>query len=184
MSLMGAVAYSLLSQFWIAVYVVALQRRAHNPQVTHMRRLNAVVRKLQSMPQLLVYRRMKPTGVLVVHTDSGFSKETDHKGFSIRGSNVFRLGVNAKGEAVAHLIEPACRSHTWVARPAYAAELLAAAAGCDDAMPSVVTPRELVNGSPAARQAVLLRVTTEATATSCSSRSMQCLSITQLWHCA
>ena len=56
------------------MYVVALQRRTHNPQVAHMRRLDAVVRKLQSMPQALVYRRVEPTGALVVHTGSGFSK--------------------------------------------------------------------------------------------------------------
>ena len=139
------------------MYVVALQRRAHNPQVTHVRRLNAVVRKLQHMPQLLVYRRMKPTGALDVHTDSGFAKETEHKGYSIRGSNVCRLDVNPKGETAARLIEPACRSHKLATRPTYAAELMAAAAGCDDALPIVVTLHEFSTGPLPARQAALLR---------------------------
>ena len=70
---------------------------------------------------------------------------------------MFRLGVNTKGEPVAHLIESVCRSHKLVTRSTYAAELLGAAAGCDDALPVLVTLHEFVKGPLPARQAVLLR---------------------------
>ena len=43
-SLLGALAYSLLTQFWLAIYVVPLQRNTKKPLVIHIRRLNAIVR--------------------------------------------------------------------------------------------------------------------------------------------
>ena len=46
-SLLGALAYSLLTQHWLAVYVVALQRVTHSPLAIHVRRLNALVRIAQ-----------------------------------------------------------------------------------------------------------------------------------------
>ena len=97
MSLLGVVADSPVQQVWIAVHSVALQRRAHNPQATRMRRLSAVARKLRLMSQTLVGRRTTPNGILGVHTDSGFSKETNHNGYSNRDPNLFRVGVNPMG---------------------------------------------------------------------------------------
>ena len=44
MSLLGAVAYAMLTRIDAAVYVAALQRVAHAPLVIHVRRLNAVTR--------------------------------------------------------------------------------------------------------------------------------------------
>ena len=43
-SLLGATAYALITQFWLSVYVVALQRQTQKPKAIHIRRLNAVVR--------------------------------------------------------------------------------------------------------------------------------------------
>ena len=66
-------------------------------------------------------------------------------------------GVGEKGAAAANLIEPVSRSHQLATRSAYATELLAAAAGCDGALPHVATLRVFVNGALAAGEAVLLR---------------------------
>ena len=43
-SLLGAVAYLLLTRMDIAVHVAALQRVSKAPTILHVRRLNAVVR--------------------------------------------------------------------------------------------------------------------------------------------
>ena len=56
-SLRGAVAYTTLTQAWIQVYIVALQRVQH-PKNIDVRRLNAITRKLQKEPQKLVYPAM------------------------------------------------------------------------------------------------------------------------------
>ena len=43
-SLLGALAYALTTQHWLAVYVVALQRVTHCPTVGDIRKLNTLVR--------------------------------------------------------------------------------------------------------------------------------------------
>ena len=52
-SLRGALAYTALTQAWILVYIVALQR-VQKPTNLDVRRLNAVTRKLQREPHTLV----------------------------------------------------------------------------------------------------------------------------------
>ncbi len=70
----GALAYSLLTQFWLAVYVVSLQRITKKPLVIQICRLNAVVRVAQKRPAKIIYIAMIPTGILECHADSGFSR--------------------------------------------------------------------------------------------------------------
>ena len=53
-SLRGALAYTALTQAWILVYIVALQR-VQKPTNLDDCKLNAVTRKLQREPQILVY---------------------------------------------------------------------------------------------------------------------------------
>ena len=53
-SLQGAIAYIVLTQDWIRVYVVSLQR-VQQPRNFDVRRLNAITRKLQKNPQELRY---------------------------------------------------------------------------------------------------------------------------------
>ena len=99
-SLVGALAYGLITQFWIAVYVVALQRRLQAPKVIHVRRLNALVRILHKRPAKLIYRAMTCQRTLEVHSDSGFTKEQE-KGYGIRGANTLRTGIDrASGKPV------------------------------------------------------------------------------------
>ena len=52
-SLLGAVAYSLLSQAWAAVFVIALQRKTAAPQNIHVRRLNLLLAALQRQKRKL-----------------------------------------------------------------------------------------------------------------------------------
>ncbi len=46
-SLLGAVAYSLMTQQWIDGYVIALQRVTHKPFMNHVRCLNALEKVMQ-----------------------------------------------------------------------------------------------------------------------------------------
>ena len=55
-SLLGAVAFAVLTRLDIAVFVVALQKAAHAATMLHVRRLNAVTRYMQRNPQHLTYR--------------------------------------------------------------------------------------------------------------------------------
>ena len=69
-SLRGALAYATLTQAWIQVYIVALQRVQVCTNLD-VRRLNAATRKLQRMPKKTVFPFMKCTGEAYLHTDSG-----------------------------------------------------------------------------------------------------------------
>ena len=50
-SLLGAVAYALLTRIDIAVFVSCLQRVSHKCRIIHVKRLNAVLRYIQTKPR-------------------------------------------------------------------------------------------------------------------------------------
>jgi hypothetical protein len=148
-SLRGALAYTTLTQAWIQVYIVSFQR-VQEPTNLEVRRLNAVVRKLQKEPKKLIFPAMACKGIFDIHTDSGFRRMTevdDIKGYGLRGLTLLRQGDrrDKTGTAV-HLLESICRSHKLTVRSSYGAEMLAAAHGYDDVYPTLVTMAELKGG--------------------------------------
>ena len=148
-SLRGALAYTTLTQAWIQVYIVALQR-IQQPTNLDVRRLNAITRKLQKEPKKLVFVAMKCSGHVDLHTDSGYRRITeaeDVKGYGMRGLCLLRRGerLHNKGSVV-HLLESICRSHRLVIRSSYGAETVAASHGFDDAYPTLITLIELRQG--------------------------------------
>ena len=159
-SLRGALAYTILTQAWMQVYIVSLQR-IQQPKNIDVRRLNAITRKLQSSPQKLVYPAMTCLGQADLHTDSGYRRMTevdDEKGYGMRGLNLLRRGVRRKGQGQAvHLLDSICKSHRLTVRSSYGAEMLAGAHGLDDAWPTLVTLAELKHGTMKPEQLKLLR---------------------------
>ena len=123
-SLLGAVAYSALTQAWVLVYIISLQRVTQNPTVTHVKRLNALTRELQRRPQKLEYSSMTCNRVVELYSDSAFSREND-KGYALRGAVYLRMGTDVRGVRRCHLIEAVSQSHKLVVRSTFAAELLA-----------------------------------------------------------
>ena len=160
-SLRGALAYTTLTQFWIQVYIVSLQR-VQTPTNLDVRRLNAITRKLKNEPQKLVFPAMKCSGVCDLHTDSGYRRITDKedlvKGYGMRGLCLLRRGdrYDKKGSVI-HLIESLCKSHRLTIRSSYGAETLAASHGFDDAYPTLVTIAELKHGVVRPEQLKLYR---------------------------
>ena len=161
-SLRGALAYTTLTQAWIQVYIVALQR-IQQPTNLDVRRLNAITRKLQKEPKKLVFPAMKCSGEVDLHSDSGYRRMTgekgdDEKGYGMRGLCVLRRGqrIDGKGDAV-HLVETICKSHRLQVRSSYGAETLACAHGVDDAFPTLVTLHELTHGIMSPTTLKLLR---------------------------
>ena len=148
-SLRGALAYTTLTQAWIQVYIVALQR-VQEPTNLDVRRLNAITRKLQKDPQKLIFVGMKCSDTVDIHTDSGYRRmdtTEDVKGYGIRGCVVLRKGLKFKtNEPAVHLLDSICKSHRLVIRSSYGAELLAATHGCEDAMPSLYALVEIKHG--------------------------------------
>eukprot|EP00959_Pyramimonas_sp_CCMP1952_P248593 5196239-Pyramimonas_sp.AAC.1 len=68
----GALAYPLITQIWLMVYVVSRQRVQELTNI-QVRRLNAITRKLQACPKI-IYQAMNPTGAVDLHSDSGYRR--------------------------------------------------------------------------------------------------------------
>ncbi|CAE8594372.1 unnamed protein product [Polarella glacialis] len=156
-SLLGALAYALMTQHWLAVYVISLQRVTHKPLIIHVRRLNALIRVVQKTPAHILFRAMNCQRQVEAHSDSGFSKEQE-KGYGIRGANIMRKGVErCSGDVVYHLVESQCQSHKHVTRSTFSAETLAAVAAADSLIPVGLTFHEIVHGPCSPSQARRLR---------------------------
>ena len=89
MSLLGAVAYALMTRIDVAVFVCALQRVTSKPQIIHIKRLNAVLRWMQSNPRRLCFPAVAGASHLRCVGDAAFKKEEDD-GRSLRGALFLR----------------------------------------------------------------------------------------------
>ena len=89
MSLLGAVAYALMTRIDIAVFVCALQRVTHKPHIIHVKRLNAVLRWMQANPKRICFKKMSNNTHLRCVGDAAFRKE-ENDGRSLRGALFLR----------------------------------------------------------------------------------------------
>ena len=128
------------------VYVVALPRQAHSPRITHVLRLNAVVRYAQRSSRAIRYAPLKqanagPLGSMATCTGqsslrvlavrgSSFKKE-EEDGHAMKGVFIL-LGGGGDGVGVStnaiHILDYATKKHHHVTRSTFAAELFSA---CD-----------------------------------------------------
>ena len=99
MSLLGAVAYALMTRIDVAVFVCALQRVTHKPKIIHIKRLNAVLRWMQANPKRLTFRPAKGLSTLRCVGDAAFKRE-EEAGHSLRGALFLRSfgGITTKAE--------------------------------------------------------------------------------------
>ena len=97
MSLLGAVAYSLMTRIDIAVFVCALQRVTHKPKIIHIKRLNAVLRWMQANPKRLTFKPARGPSHLRCVGDAAFKRE-EEAGHSLRGALFLRSfgGITTK----------------------------------------------------------------------------------------
>ena len=127
-SLLGAAAYATLTRADISVFIVALQKAAHQPKVKHVKMLNRLVRWMQKNPKPLVYRPIDGPLCLQVHSDSAFKKE-ETTGHALKGTVVMLTSASPSGRtADAHLIEFCSKRVRHVTRSTFSADLFAA---CD-----------------------------------------------------
>ena len=155
-SLLGALAYSLLSQSWAAVFVVALQRKAAAPLNLHARRLNILLGAIQKLRCKLMFPAMQCARKLVVYSDASFDKESEQKGYGMRGAAYLRMGNSAAGVRC-HLLEAQSQSLKHVTRSTFAAETLAAVGAVDGAVPLLTSLEEVAKGTLSTSEARTLR---------------------------
>eukprot|EP00438_Fugacium_kawagutii_P025194 Skav218080 [mRNA] locus=scaffold3382:13254:23272:- [translate_table: standard] len=144
-SLLGAVAYTLLTQHWLAIYIIALQRQTHKPQYQHIRKLNSWVKALQKHKIKVIYPGMKCSKHIIAYSDASFCKETESKGYGVRGSVFIRCGTQG-GNEVCHVIDASSQSLKLVTRSTFSSETLAAVGTVDALIPLAISFHEITRG--------------------------------------
>ena len=85
-SVLGAVAWTVLTRAELAVYVQALQRRAHAPRIKDCKRLNLVIRYMKRHKCGLRLVTLKHPLRLVGFTDAAFKAQPEEPtGIALRG---------------------------------------------------------------------------------------------------
>ena len=84
---LGVVSYTHLSRSDVRTFITALQRKNKKPLIIHCKRLNAMVKWLQSNPKALVYKKLSQSNTfhLRIYSDAAFKKE-EETGHSTRGA--------------------------------------------------------------------------------------------------
>ena len=137
MSLLGAAAFAMLTRLDAAVYIVALQRFTTQGKVIHIKRLNTIVRWMQSTPVVITYRKIPPDCMVKIIADSAFKNEDGDKGHALKGA-LFLRGVTSEKvwetNAVVHVLDYYCRTQRHVTRSTFGAELFSACDAIDHGM--------------------------------------------------
>ena len=160
LSLLMALAYTLLTRVDLSVYVIALQRVAQAPLMIHIRRLNALVRFAQLHEVKLTYNKMECQSLIEIHSDAGFRKEEKDGipiGKAMRGANFLRLGKRNSTYTDCHLLDWQCCQIKTVTRSTFASELAACIAATDSGIALAITLHEVQRGPLSARRAMEIR---------------------------
>ena len=130
MSLLGGVAWMVLTRSDISVYVQALQRRAQTPRKEDCKRLNVVCRYIKRRPRGLRYRKFRKgiPQALICFSDAAFKALVEESsGLALRGCCILIAETGddelTTGEGLCHLIEFICGRQRRVVRSTYSAEL-------------------------------------------------------------
>ena len=143
MSLLGVLAYLAHTRLDILVFISALQRHTHKPQVIHIKRLNRLLSWVQRNPKKLAYKKLGSGNLraeatnphLKIISDAAYKKETED-GYSLRGAVYLRgeghmAETNLGQSSIVHVLDWTCKSQRHVTRSTFAAELLSAGDAAD-----------------------------------------------------
>ena len=85
-SLLGGVAWTVLTCAYVAIYVQSLQRHGSKPRIIDCRKLNILLRYIVRHPTKVVYRMLSDAVRLLGFSDSAFkAQEGESAGLALRG---------------------------------------------------------------------------------------------------
>jgi hypothetical protein len=167
LSLLMALAFTLITRVDLHVYVVALQRHTAHPTAGHVRKLNTLVRWAQQNPLRIRYPKMGCANRLEVHSDAAFRKEQKEgvdAGRALRGAVFLRMGLTSScpryshcGAQPCHLLDWQCGALKTVTRSTFTSELMSAISSTDHALALAMTLHEVLKGPRGAKAARDLR---------------------------
>ena len=130
-SLLGGVAWLILTRAEAAVYVQSLQRAGATPTYGHLRRINVLLRYITKETSGLTYKTMQHPLKLVGMSDAAFKAQPeDSAGLALRGLAVLLVEADSprpcSQSGVCHILDFLSRRIRRVVRSTFAAELNAA----------------------------------------------------------
>ena len=137
MSLVGAMAWLIMTMPAVCIYVAFLQRQTQSPTLGHVRRANRLLRWIRrSKSQLgILFRRLTPPLRVVTLSDSAF-KAQDYQGLTMRGcvivlaelgagnTDTSDVSLRPNQHVKCQVLDWYARKHSRVVRSTYEAELL------------------------------------------------------------
>ena len=160
MSIVGALAWLVLTIPAICIYVSYLQRHTQAPTLKHVRDANRLLKWVRkNLKQLGIrFKRLKEPVRLVALSDSAF-KAQDYEGLVMRGCVIFLAEAPAgnqpwkTGTTVnLQLLDWYAKKHTRVVRSTYAAELLSLIDCVNQGQVLKLCWEEVINGAQTAVQ--------------------------------
>ena len=79
-------------------------------------------------------------------SDASFCKESESKGYGMRGTVILRLGKDSGGKEVCHLLDATSQSLKLVTRSTFSSETLAAVGSTDALIPIMIALNEIICG--------------------------------------
>ena len=149
LSLLMTIAYALLTRPDVSVFVAVLQRESHKAQVVHVRRLNTLLKWLQSNPRKITYPKMSYPKTLLQVSDSSYKAKAED-GLSVRGLVSLRVDLAevraGKKHVPCHLLDFASKQQRHVTRSTFSSELFAATDAIDVGLLHKLAIHELSEG--------------------------------------
>ena len=150
-SVLGGVAWMVLTRADLSVYVQALQRRASMPRIVDCKKLNLVARYAKKHPFGIMYKKMTEPLRLVCWSDAAFkSIPEDSSGLALRGCCILLTGDHDTSPAAAdqqcHLVEYMSKRQRRVVRSTFSAELNALIDALEVAILVQMAYHQIANG--------------------------------------
>ena len=151
LSVLGGVAWMILTRADLAVYVQALQRRASTPRVTDCKKLNLVVRYAKRHKVGIWYCKLKGELRLVCWSDAAFQAIPEEgSGLALRGCCIILTGDDPASptsqDGTCHLLEYLCKRQRRVVRSTFSAELNALIDAMEIAILVQMAMHQVLNG--------------------------------------
>ena len=127
MSLLGGLAWTILTRAEACVYIQALQRHNHCPTVAECRRLNLVLRYIRKVQSGVLFRHIRHPLKLVGMSDAAFKAQPDEgSGLALRGLITLLMDEDKEGPSsksgTVHLLDWLTRRIRRVVRSTFSAE--------------------------------------------------------------
>eukprot|EP00959_Pyramimonas_sp_CCMP1952_P032431 680831-Pyramimonas_sp.AAC.1 len=120
-SLLGAIAWCIMTRVDTCIYVAALQRHGKAPKVGHIRKMNVLLKYMKESPLVLTAQRLTPPAKLMAVGDVAFRREPLDQGLAMRGAVYLLIETKQEHGGRCNVLEYYSRKQAHVVRSTWGA---------------------------------------------------------------